>query len=212
MADKKTTDKPEARESRTKAQLAMPTNLEAADRSKRTPDGSRNDPLHVAGRISLKPADVVLTDDAALWAAIRNRTAAIRGDRYEEFIKRVLCNESVLDHAVSVEKDDGFADIAEAIQTKRAELLASPTGYGVDAYNLLKYATQAFLLLETGVVIRSPRHPLNTSEDDINDLVSGEESRIGESISFKDLEARLEVYLGGALNGPLPYLKRIIAA
>jgi len=206
MADKKTTDKPEARESRTKAQLAMPTNLEAADRSKRTPDGSRNDPLHVAGRISLKPADVVLTDDAALWAAIRNRTAAIRGDRYEEFIKRVLCNESVLDHAVSVEKDDGFADIAEAIQTKRAELLASPTGYGVDAYNLLKYATQAFLLLETGVVIRSPRDP----ETGTQGALLPADPRIDETSD--ELTCRLRRYLGDKLSGPLPYLQRIVNA
>src|SRR6185503_3549262 len=108
--------------------------------------GSRNNPRHFAGRISLKPADVVLTDDAALWSAIRNRTAAIRGDRYEEFIRRVLCDGSAGDHAVCVEKGEKCNDIAEGIKTKRAELLASPTGYGVDAYNLLKHATQAFLL------------------------------------------------------------------
>ena len=45
------------------------------------PDGP---PLNVA----LSQAAVKLDDDAALWSAIRNRTEAIRGDRYEEFVFR----------------------------------------------------------------------------------------------------------------------------
>src|SRR2546423_931404 len=56
-----------------------------------SPLGSRKRPLQVAGKISLTRSDVTLTDDAALWSAIRNRTDAIRGDRYDDFITRVLC-------------------------------------------------------------------------------------------------------------------------
>ena len=52
------------------------------------PDGP---PLKVA----LSQAAVKLDDDAALWAAIRNRTDAIRGDRYEEFIRRFFATRKI---------------------------------------------------------------------------------------------------------------------
>ncbi len=166
--------------------------------------GPNGPPFNVA----LSRSTVRLDDDAALWAAIRNRTEAIRGDRYEEFIKRVLCEDTVKDQAVCVEDPLDPPKIAEAIQTKRAELLASSIGYGVDAYNLLKYATQAFLLLETGVVIRSPRD----SEGEHPTLDLGVDPRIGET--FEQLKVRLNKYLEDNLNGNpgLPYLRRIVDA
>src|SRR5215208_3097231 len=179
------------------------------------PIGSSDNPLHVRAKASLTRADVVVTDDAALWGAIRNRTDAIRGDRYEEFITRVLCDDDDPGRAVCLPEDQrGYPKtrgIGGAISAKRSELLGAMAGYGVDAYNLLKYATQAFLLLETGVVIRSPRYPLNESEDEQGDIFEGEESRIGEVLTFEQSERRLEDFLG-TLNGPLPYLRRIVAA
>jgi hypothetical protein len=171
--------------------------------------GPNGPPFNVA----LSRSAVKLGDDAALWSAIRNRTEAIRGDRYEEFIKRVFCNETIEDRAVCIEPDNKYGpNIAGAIQAKRAELLASAAGYGVDAYNLLKYATQAFLLLETGVVIRNPRDP-DTGLPDPSDPPP-EDPRIGETA--KPLETRLSDYLGKNLpnNGGLvlPYLRRIADA
>jgi len=154
---------------------------------------------------------VAIEDDAALWAAIRNRTDAISGDRYEQFIRRVLCRDDPAGDAVCLDEED--ASIEGSIRAKRAELIGATSGYGVDAYNLLKYATQAFLLLETGVVIRVPRFPLDKLEKSIDeeDFFAGEESRTGERASFKDLEGSLESYLG-KLNGPLPYLRRVLRA
>src|SRR5258705_11911242 len=116
-------------------------------------------------KVALSQSAVSLDDDAALWSAIRNRTEAIRGDRYEKFIIRVLCNTGSADEAVCLPEGNEGNDygnpqtIAGAINAKRAELIGAASGYGVDAYNLLKYATQAFLLLETGDVIRT-REPL----------------------------------------------------
>jgi hypothetical protein len=178
------------------------------------PDGSINHPVHIAGKVSLARADVVITSDAVLWSAIRNRTDAIRGDRYEEFISQVLCDPTVDPGPEGYLPEDQTCygksrGISAAIKAKRRELLGATAGYGVDAYNLLKYATQAFLLLEAGVVILSPRFPLDESDKD--DVFEGEESRIGESVTFQELESRLEDFLG-TLNLPLPYLKRIVAA
>jgi hypothetical protein len=171
------------------------------------PDGP---PLNVA----LSKSAVRVDDDAALWSAIRNRTEAIRGDRYEEFIIRVLCNPDSEDEPVCLPKgnDDGYdygkpTTITGAIKAKRAELIGAASGYGVDAYNLLKYATQAFLLLETGIVIRSPRNPDGT----LGDLFPAD-PRLGETSG--DLKDRLNEYLATTL-GPgagLPYLRRIVKA
>jgi hypothetical protein len=177
-----------------------------------SPDGP---PFQVAARarVSLTRSETAPTADQSLWAAIRNGTDAIRGERYEEFIRRVLCEGDLTGEAVCLPEDQYGNSIQTSVQSKRAELIGATSGYGVDAYNLLKYATQAFLLLEAGVVIRLPRYPLNDAEKNMGmgDIVSGEESRTGERATFRDLEGSLEIYLG-KLNGPVPYLQRVLAA
>jgi hypothetical protein len=170
--------------------------------------GPQGPPLKVA----LSQSAVKLDNDAALWSAIRNRTEAIRGDKYEEFIFRVFCDQPD-DEAVCLpdgNDDYGYGKpqtISGAIKAKRAELLGTASGYGVDAYNLLKYATQAFLLLEAGIVIRSPRDP-----DGTLGLPFPVDPRIGETSA--DLEQRLNDYLATNLNSGagLPYLRRIAKA
>src|SRR6185369_5112942 len=133
-------------------------------------------PVQITGTVSLRQADLVITDDAALWAAIRNRTDAIRGERYEEFIKQVLCGTEATGPAACLPDDPKGPRIGTFLKAKRAELIGATSGYGVDAYNLLKYATQAFLLLEAGVVIKLPRFPLNEVERHltISDIVPDE--------------------------------------
>src|SRR5215213_688331 len=161
--------------------------------------------------VALSKSAVRLDDDAALWSAIRNRTEAIRGDRYEEFILRVLCGTDSVDEAVCLkEGDEGYdygkpTTITGAIKAKRAELIGAASGYGVDAYNLLKYATQAFLLLETGVVIQT-RDRLTGG---FKDPLPGD-PRTGDTAT--DLKDRLTRYLNFNGNVGLPYLNRIVTA
>jgi hypothetical protein len=69
---------------------------------------------------------------------------------------------------------------------------------GVDAYNLLRTATEAFLLIETGV-----RIPTNRVGN-----VPGEASRLGRTIAFADLRTRLQRYL----RDEQQYLNRIVDA
>jgi len=174
--------------------------------------------------VSLSRPQNVLTPDHALWAAIRNRTEAIRSERYNDFINRVLCEYDSRDAGTPVclnnDEPPTARDVgAPSIEERLDDLAAVPTIYGVDAYNLLKVATQAFLLFEAGVAVRRPRDP-NTGQESGNpgDIVPGEESRIGETIPFNVLQNRLENYLtqtlGGSTGGArsLPYLKRIVAA
>ena len=101
MADKNRTDKPEAPEPKESKELARLTKTES-QAGTRPPNGSRSDPVYAT--ISLRQADVVLTSDVALWAAIRNRTDAIRGERYEEFINQVLCHNIGTDEALCPEE------------------------------------------------------------------------------------------------------------
>jgi hypothetical protein len=184
---------------------------------------------------SLSRTENVTTEDAALWAAIRNRTDAIRSDRYEEFINRVL-SESQLEAGLESEPpvqghddDDDYYESpvrpikaiedtgAPSIKERLADLESAPNIYGVDAYNLLKLATQAFLLLETGVFIRH-RDPVTGQVHSHDHFLDGEESRTGERLTSRQLNHRLERYLGQALTGTsgsafgLPYLRRIVRA
>ena len=95
--------------------------------------------------------------DRPLWPAIRNRTAAIGFDRYKTFIDSVFS-----------ERDDGGNVFSNAdqrvVEAVRRHLRgAEPEGrlsiYGPYAYNVLKHATQIFLTLESGVVIRDLNSP-----------------------------------------------------
>ena len=149
--------------------------------------------------VSLSPA-VKAENDAALWAAIRDRTEAIQVERYEQFIKKVLTGGTVDEFGTGcVEGEDPH--IAQAIQAKRDELLGASSGYGVDAYNLLKYATQAFLLLEAGIVVRGSS-PTGKSAA----------RRIG--ATAENLKGRVVDYLEKNIHGNcgLPYLNRIADA
>jgi hypothetical protein len=177
-------------------------------------------PLNPITRVSLTRSEQVTTDDSALWAAIRNRTEAISFKNFADFMTRVFCTDDgrVGDRVCKTELENNTTDTAET--TKRGislkkDLLASPSIYGVDAYNLLKLATQAFLLLETGVAIRRPRDPITGTETGTDfDIANGETSRIGEQINFGDLKNRLLDYLGKTNGVPnnLPYLETIVDA
>lgn len=181
------------------------------------PVGSRERPFNIAGNISLRRPEIIVTADAALWSAIRNRTDAIRGDRYDTFVTRVLCEGGDPGGVVCPPDEATYRGKDSLVARKRTELLSTLSGYGIDAYNLLKFATQAFLLLEAGIVIRNPRfpsdpdHPENNTMDNV---VQGEAARLNENgtLSFQVLQDRLANFLKNTLNPPPTYLDRIITA
>jgi hypothetical protein len=142
-------------------------------------------------KVALQRTSGQPTDDQVLWTAIRNRTQAIGFNRYRTFIDRVLC------HGDDEDRDQTSYG-SPSIGKNRKNLQGRFTIHGVDAYNLLKQATEAFLIFECGVVIK----------DDI-DLFDelAESRRLGQSVNLEELETRLSEYLGG---GKLPYLDRIV--
>jgi hypothetical protein len=144
--------------------------------------------------VALQKSAGIPTTDTALYVAIRQHAQAIGFPRYNDFINRVLCDGQVF----------GVGDIgAPSIAERRDDLDTRPTIHGVDAYNLLRLATEVFLIVECGLVIRKGVYSL----DD-------ERTRLGDSVPFNEITDRLKTYLGQQNNaaGGLPYLQRIVEA
>lgn len=147
--------------------------------------------VRIRSRVSIAEADVQMvggklnvqlertatprTLDQAFWAAIRKHAEAISFERYREFIDRVMC------------EGYEFPTMGnKLLEGERSKLRSAR--HGVQAYELLKLATQVFLLLHCGV----------RAEDD----------RSFAFASYDSVLQRLDEYLG---TPPLlPYIKRVI--
>jgi hypothetical protein len=144
--------------------------------------------------------DANLRELAAFFASIRNRTAAIAFPHYKEFIDRLLCPDSKYDQAGRTASAANYG--IPSIGQRRDELQARPTIYGVDAYNLLKTATEAFLVFEAGFAVTAARAD--------QDGIAGDESkRLGEDVLFDQITERLHQYLNCTST---PYLRNIVSA
>lgn len=144
------------------------------------------------------------TDDLALWVVIRRSTEAISFDNYSRFMDIVLCGaNSFRDETIPIKP------LFDKLQQRRF-LPFNDT----DAYRLLKVATEAFLLVNSGVA-------LNNFQP--NNRVPGEEKYPFDDADISDLNTRLgganfnidtvgkgwDRYLediNGSPNSVLPYL------
>lgn len=163
--------------------------------------------IRTESQVTLRRTFVGPTDDRALWTAIRNRTAAIGFERYEKFINCVFCRD-----AIDINRFLPNGGMASTQSLSRCLDRLDPTDptdkrqlsiYGPYAYSILKLATQVFLTLESGVVIRDPPGPPK-----IFDLEK-ERIRIDDfSLELGELKRELGTYLGPADH--LPYLDRIL--
>lgn len=156
-------------------------------------NASEADRQMIAGNIGvrLERTRVHPTRDQALWIAIRNRTGAMGFTRYRNFIDRVL-----------------QAGEPERLDDPRLDRKLKDLGtnlHGVSAYEVLKVATEAFLLLECGVRIEEDRDPNRRFFHS-----ESESARLGEPVSFEYAQAKLREYLGAPPQ--LPYITRVIAA
>lgn len=145
-------------------------------------------PIRVKAQLQRSATEA--TSDQALWVAIRTRTRAIGFDRYAEFIKRVLCDPSFLPE-----------DSPEVEQSLRRQRFSERLLFGVDAYQLLKAATEVFLILRCGAL-------LDTSIDQEDYQQNREEGRLGETgLTLELMRERLTQYTS---NKNLPYIDRIL--
>ncbi len=162
-------------------------------------------PRQVQAAVTLQRTGTFPTNDQALWVAIRNRTSALDFTRYQRFINNIFCEDSL--DVSQLLSDPPQAAMLQRMQgaSARPQDEQRLSIYGPYAYALLKLATQVFLTLECGVVIRNPGggNRLFRLEDEIvrlNDF----------TISLADLQARLTRYLSPFDSQALPYLGRIV--
>ena len=174
--------------------------------------------IHVANHyaeiqtsVSLQRSASMQTDDVGLWTAIRNRTAAIEFDRYHRFINNIFSGQAQFSNAANgLEISDNFR-LGRALASRQDNIFSKLNIYGPYAYNLLKLATQAFLMLESGVVISDESYGRKTLLTP--NVLEKERIRLGEpSVTFGELENRLKQYLAQSDQaGALPYLDRILS-
>jgi hypothetical protein len=162
--------------------------------------------------VSLTRTSMISTPDQVLWAIIRNRTNAIGFQGYRTFMDDIMCGDQL------------------ANQTRQVR---APTTVfrGVDAYELLRVATDAFLMHEVGVVDRHGTVkkgyqgqgllvPNDATFDSIEQIANDpsldrsfgptDDQRLGlSSISLSQLQLMRQRYyqsLDGELSTVLPYL------
>jgi hypothetical protein len=164
-------------------------------------------------QVTLTSAASPATPDEALWMTIRNRTDAISFPRYAAFINAVLCEQvASRDAACRPPAGQSAADFgAPSVQQRLDDLLARPSIYGSDAYQLLRLATQAFLAYEGGTTLLAPRFGGSGGS---GNFALEEEARLGRPITLAEAREQLETYLStqvGTVGGRgLPYLKRVV--
>jgi hypothetical protein len=157
--------------------------------------------------VTMRPTLSEPTEDQPLWAAIRNRTAAIAFPRYQRFVDQVLCQDPRHLRPSSVVETYldkiGGQDYQHVVPSEYKLSI-----FGPYAYSLLKLATQAFLTLECGVI---PREADGFDPDSLFDP-EDEPIRLSEpTVSFSQIRDRLLHYLDMG-HGTLPYLDRIVNA
>ncbi|MCF4129941.1 hypothetical protein [Methylobacterium sp. SyP6R] len=137
-------------------------------------------------RVALQRTGAVMTRDAIVNNAIRASAQAMSSGRYFQFIDRVFCGEHPQPpHLMELRQ-----------QARHPHAFVG----GVNAYEMLKTATQVFLLTHCGVA-RDPDAFRDTAEED--------GSRLGEYVSPEELSSRITSYLDLS-SGRLPYIQRII--
>ncbi len=159
--------------------------------------------IETQSSVTLQRSFAAALDDVAMGPAIRNRTAAIGFERYQKFIDCIFCDEA---------KAQFFAQQGVIGRLPRQSCVDQGVEpklniYGPYAYSLLKIATQVFLTLESGVVIRDDR---NGDRPKIFDIEK-EQIRLNDfNLTVDDLNARLSRYLQTDQGSILPYLNRIV--
>jgi hypothetical protein len=155
---------------------------------------------HIGGQlgVTLKRSDVPPTKDMPLWTDIRNARLNFFGSGYQTFIDNVLGLPSI---------PGSIPDSLPGGAVLKSQITnTQPFVYGVGAYELLKTATQVFLLLEAGVA--SFNDPISYPHQRPFDA-DEESGRLGETVTQDKVRQELTFYLGA--NQRLPYLERVIA-
>ncbi|HLG13286.1 MAG TPA: hypothetical protein VJH03_02020 [Blastocatellia bacterium] len=104
----------------------------------------RQQPINVSLVRSQRP----FTRDQALWVIIRNSTNAISFNKYRDFMDKVMCGELPSEATLPDQLDEETSDQLKKLKKRKS--LPFPD---VEAYRLLKVATEVFLMVNCGVFL-----------------------------------------------------------
>jgi hypothetical protein len=164
-------------------------------------DPDRFRPIPVTGDldVTLQRSGVGPTSDQALWVAIRDRTNALRFEHYARFIRDVFCEPP--------EGEDLPRTVRRSVRDlRRRNLAAERLHHGVDAYQLLKTATEIFLILNCGVITDRRTNERRGSIFIERYDPDQEEGRLGRRLDVDAVSTKLETYL----QDGLPYIRRVL--
>ena len=137
------------------------------------------------------------TVDQALWIAIRNQTTAISFNRYSEFIDKVLCNkDGELDRRQ-------FGANNDILRMQHQDKEHHAPAHALGAYELLKIATQVFLLLESGTAIQHGGRYSSKTRDDRRDVTPADSM----PVSLETIQHLLRNCLG---DTQVPYIQTVL--
>jgi hypothetical protein len=141
----------------------------------------RPEPVRPQVAVTLQRPDLVSTTDQAFWVAIRERTRRIGFEHYVRFVDRVLCGDKLTD------------DEKNCLHRPTADRLA----FGADTYQVLKVATEAFLICKCGTLGKLDRDLYRPGE---------EAPRLNGYFPYDEIAEKLGEYL----HGGLPYLRTVL--
>lgn len=148
------------------------------------------------------------SDQRFLWTKIREGTRRIAFPAYEQFITRLFC----------VTPEPPNTPLPLKGIRERVFVLGDHVA-GVNAYQTLKAATEAFLLLSCGVLPRDPAEffgapllPADANAELREQHLAEENVRLGESLTIPQILQGLRRYLGPKLDGleTLPYFRTVL--
>jgi hypothetical protein len=169
-------------------------------------NGGEIPPTNIRGNIdtgvTMRRSASPFTNDLLLWVVIRKTTEAISFTRYNEFMEKVLC-QGQLNSDPAIGRFDKLRD--------RRFLPYNDT----DAYRLLKVATEAFMIVNCGVVLNDFVDEFNQADVEAELLrefrnlsIDGDLQNFGDKWEVFLEEIFLKV-VNGTTDKTLPYLARI---
>ena len=149
-----------------------------------------------------------------LWIAIRNRRSDYNA--YARFINAAFCQkraDSAGYHPPATPLQEHLARVMSQMRSAPAHdkqgdcLELGGVGHGLNAYELLKTATEIFLLLECGVFIAEYQERDAQGNVVSRSIPGAEPDRVSGALDLQSLQTALGNYLG---QHRLPYITRVV--
>jgi hypothetical protein len=143
-----------------------------------------------------------------LWIAIRNRR--LDYNAYAAFVTQALCKTSPPAPAPGTSPHHYQAAMAKFRIDPAHKTDCLKLGHGMNAYELLKTATEIFLLLECGAFIAGYKQP-TTTDPNAYVIPGAESTRVipDPKLGLGTLQDALTRYMGGGTR--LPYISQVLS-